>query len=215
MPKYYYHFVGDTLRDGRPVPKDGEWLEHEGHLILCSAGLHASEHPFDALKYAPGNTLCLVELGGEDLIRGGDKVCARKRKIIARFDATSLLRRFAADQALSVRHLWKMPDVVKDYLETLDESKRKSARDATAHACSYINYDVSYADAAYATYAATCDSACEAARHSSTAECVALHVTGTATDSYDSTVYSVYAAAANNEFKKRVDAIFKEILESI
>ena len=23
-----WHFVGDRLRDGRPVPKDGEWLEH-------------------------------------------------------------------------------------------------------------------------------------------------------------------------------------------
>ena len=25
--KFYYHFVSDTLRDGRPVPADGEWLE--------------------------------------------------------------------------------------------------------------------------------------------------------------------------------------------
>lgn len=205
MPKYYYHFVGDTLRDGRPVPKDGEWLEHEGRLILYFAGLHASEHPLDALKYAPGNTLCLVELGGEDLIRGDDKVCARKRKIIARFDATSLLRRFAADQALSVRHLWKMPDVVKDYLETLDESNRKSARKAASYAANDddIYYTDDDADARYASKDAACAASSAAADDAACAAAYAAYAAGEA------------AANSKNEFKSRVDAIFKEILESI
>lgn len=53
-----YHFVGATLRDGRPVPQDGEWLEHAGPLVLCRSGLHASLHPFDALQYAKGATCC-------------------------------------------------------------------------------------------------------------------------------------------------------------
>ncbi len=53
-----YHFVGDTLRDGRPVPLDGEWLVHEGPAVMCESGLHASRHPYDALRYAPGNVLC-------------------------------------------------------------------------------------------------------------------------------------------------------------
>lgn len=43
--KTAYHFVGETLRDGRPVPADGEWLEHDGKIIMCEAGLHASLHP--------------------------------------------------------------------------------------------------------------------------------------------------------------------------
>jgi len=129
---YYYHFVGDTLRDGRPVPPDGEWLEHVGELIPCEAGLHASEHPFDAMRNAPGATLCLVELDGEIIPHGApvDKVVARRRRIVRRIDATHLLRRFAADQALSVAHLWDMPPVVREYLTTLDESKRTEARSA-------------------------------------------------------------------------------------
>ncbi len=48
-----YHFVGDTLRDGRPIPADGEWLVHDGPVTICEAGLHASRHVFDALEYAP------------------------------------------------------------------------------------------------------------------------------------------------------------------
>ena len=45
-----YHFVGSTLRDGSPIPGDGEWLEHTGEVKICSSGLHASKHPFDALR---------------------------------------------------------------------------------------------------------------------------------------------------------------------
>ena len=60
-----WHFVGDTLRDGSPIPADGVCLEYKGALRMCESGLHASRHPFDALQYAPGNALCLVECGGE------------------------------------------------------------------------------------------------------------------------------------------------------
>jgi hypothetical protein len=49
-----WHFVADTLRDGRPVPKDGVWLEHTGYVRMCETGLHASLQPFDALQFAPG-----------------------------------------------------------------------------------------------------------------------------------------------------------------
>ena len=62
-----YHFVGETLRDGRPVPADGEWLEHDGELVMCQSGLHASPSPWEALQYAPGAVLCRVELDGEIL----------------------------------------------------------------------------------------------------------------------------------------------------
>ena len=121
-----YHFVSDTLRDGRPVPADGEWLEHTGPLKLCASGLHASICPFDALQYAPGNTLCLVELGGE-IAHGEDKVVASRRRIIARIDAEPLLREFARWCALQVIERWDAPDVVRRYLETGDESFRAAA----------------------------------------------------------------------------------------
>lgn len=34
-----YHFVGTTLRDGRPVPPDGVWLEHDGPIAIRESGL--------------------------------------------------------------------------------------------------------------------------------------------------------------------------------
>jgi hypothetical protein len=124
-----WHFVGETLRDGRPVPKDGEWLVHDGKCVICESGLHASRDPFDALKYAPGNTLCKVVC--EDIAdEQKDKLVCHRRKIVKRINAGTLLRRFACDMALSVAHLWDMPQVVREYLETIDETKRAAAWDA-------------------------------------------------------------------------------------
>ena len=58
-----YHFTGDVLRDGRPIPPVCQTLVHDGPLVLCAQGLHASEHPFDALAYAPGARLHRVTSG--------------------------------------------------------------------------------------------------------------------------------------------------------
>lgn len=121
-----YHFTRDTLRDGRPIPPIGDALVHEGPIAICRTGLHASEHPFDALRYACGPMLHRVRCEGIEG-RETDKLVCRRRTIIATVDATHLLRRFAADQALSVAHLWDMPGAVRDYLTTLDESKRDAA----------------------------------------------------------------------------------------
>ena len=134
-----WHFVGGTLRDGRPVPADGVKLIHNGRVVPCESGLHASKHPFDALKYAPGATLCLVECGGTIVEHGDpvDKIACSERKIIARMDAEPLLRYFARQQALSVIHLWDAPQVVLDYLMGDDAARaaaintaRAAARDA-------------------------------------------------------------------------------------
>ena len=125
-PERGWHFCGPTLRDGRPVPDEGVWLEHEGKILMCSAGLHGSRTPFDALQYAPGATLCYCEFEG---IEQGDKdkFVARRRKIIAKRDATEALRYFARMQALSVIHLWDAPDIVCDFLATGDEDIRDAA----------------------------------------------------------------------------------------
>jgi hypothetical protein len=128
-----YHFVGATLRDGRPVPPDGEWLVHDGPLKMCESGLHASIHPFDALNYAPGETLCLVDLDGE-IVTEGDKSVATKRRIVARINAAEMLWTFARLCASGVLHRWDAPQVVKDYLTTGDETLRAAARDAARDA---------------------------------------------------------------------------------
>jgi len=158
-----WHFVGRTLRDGRPIPVDGVWLEHKGPLVMCSSGLHFSRHPFDALTYAPGSTLCLVEIGGEIIEPKGDNkgICSR-RKIVKRGDMTELLRYFSRQQALSVVHLWNAPDVVLDYLMTGDESARDAARDAT-WAAAWATADAAAAVDA-ATWAAADAAAAAAAR---------------------------------------------------
>ena len=128
-PVLAWHFVGATLRDGRPIPPDGETLKHKGQVVLCKSGLHASERLIDALKYAPGWTLCRVRMGGT-IKRETDKLVARERTILWRIDATGVLRAFACKCALDVAHMWDMPPIVRKYLETGDESIRDAARDA-------------------------------------------------------------------------------------
>jgi hypothetical protein len=126
-----WHFVGDALLDGSPVPADGVMLRFDGTPIPCHQGLHASEHPFDALQFAPGPHLCLVECGGIIVPHGSpvDKIACQERTIIARMDATPLLRHFARQQALSVVHLWDAPQIVLDYLMG-DDSAMDAAMDA-------------------------------------------------------------------------------------
>jgi hypothetical protein len=125
-----WHFVGDTLRDGRPVPSDGEVLVHGGPLKLCAFGLHASRNILDALRYAPGHTICRVEVGGE-IIHGKDKLVCSERTILWRVSGEQVLRKFARMCALDVLHLWDAPAIVERYLKTGDESIRvAAARDA-------------------------------------------------------------------------------------
>lgn len=126
-----YHFVGETLRDGRPIPADGEWLEHTGNIVICKSGLHFSLHPFDALQYAQGNTLCLDEFDGDVKLENDKGVC-RRRKIVKRIDAEPLMYEFTRWCALQVIDLWDAPGVVRQYLTTADDSLRDAAWAASA-----------------------------------------------------------------------------------
>lgn len=123
-----WHFVGKTLRDGSPVPRNGKWLKFDGPIVLCHSGLHASREPFDALQYAPGATLCLVECRAA-VIEQADKLVCSERKIIERMDATEMLRYFARMQALSVIDNYPngTDDVVFDWLMTGDGAAARSA----------------------------------------------------------------------------------------
>ena len=154
-----YHFTdGNTLRNGDPIPKIGKWLKHKGDIIPCESGLHGSEHPSDALYYAPGSMLHLCELRGDLQSHDEpvDKWVGRERKILKSIDATSLLMEYARWCALQVIHLWKdAPQVVLDYLKTGDENLKEDAWDATLAA----------QDAAwYAAWDAARDAALGAAR---------------------------------------------------
>ena len=158
-----YHFVGATLRDGRPIPPDGEWLEHDGKVVMCHSGLHASRHPFDTLQFAPGSTLCLVEC--EDIVtEHDDKLVCRRRRIVARIDATDLLWRAAREYAQAVLHLWDAPQVVKDFLASGDESLSAAARAAARDAALAAARDAARGAARAAACAAACAAAWDAAR---------------------------------------------------
>ncbi len=162
MDNTAWHFTGNTLRDGSPIPAIGETLVFPHKVKMCASGYHWSLKPHQALRYAPGVILHKVNFGGYVKI-GDDKGVSSERTIIASIDATHLLRRFAADQALSVSHLWDMPEVVRDYLTTLDESKRDAARNAAWDAARNAAWDAAYA-AWDAVRNAAWDAAWESAR---------------------------------------------------
>lgn len=166
-----YHFVGDKLRDRRPVPPDGEWLVHDGDAVMCKSGLHASRDPFDALQHAPGAVLCMVEC--DDVVEeGDDKLVCRRRRIVARFDATEMLRAFARQCALDVVHLWSAPQVVLDYLRTGDESLRDAASSAAWAAARDAASSTALAAAVSAAWAAALDAEWAAARAAAVAAAV-------------------------------------------
>ena len=105
-----WHFLKEDQRlqfGERKLVRVGEIISCDGALKLCENGLHASARALDALVYAPGSIVCLVELSGEILegSEGSDKVCARSRRVLAMADATETLHLFAcwcAEKALCV-----------------------------------------------------------------------------------------------------------------
>jgi hypothetical protein len=124
-----WHFTNGSLRDGRPLPAIGEWLVHEGPITICKTGLHASELLKDALEYAPGSMLHRVTVR-RIADRQDDKLVAHERRIEWTIDADPVLRSFSRRVALDVATLWDMPNVVRRFLETGDESAWDVARDA-------------------------------------------------------------------------------------
>jgi hypothetical protein len=153
--------------DSREI-KVGETLRVEGKPVLCEHGLHASAKLWGALCYAGGDrlVLCRVELGGE-IQHGDNKSVANERTVVAMLspEATEkLLRDWGRWCALQVIHLWDAPDVVRQYLETGDESLRAAARAAAGDAAWAAARDAAWAAAGAAAWAAGRDAAWAAAR---------------------------------------------------
>lgn len=160
-PVLAWYFSDKTKRlrygDGREIVLG---VEHtvKGYPEPCRYGLHGSESILDALEYAPGPIIWRVELSGR-IKRGHNKIAATRRRYVAGgIDISDTLRRFACDQALSVAHLWDMPAIVREYLETMDESKRVAALDAAGGIARFAW------DAARVAWAASWDDAFFAAR---------------------------------------------------
>lgn len=152
-----YHFTGPKLRDGSPIPQIGHKLVFPGKPTMCERGLHFSLHPFDALKYAPGPFLHRVRIGGI-VEHGEDKGVCTERTILASVDATSMLRKFACEEALSVLPS-NAPDIVRRYLQTQDESLRDAAWAAVWGAGWDAVWDAARAAARDAVWGAVWDAA--------------------------------------------------------
>lgn len=225
--KIYYHFTGNTLRNGQPIPPVGKWLKHKGNLVPCESGLHASEHPIDALQFAPGHMLHRVVLRGKVIPHGNpiDKVCARERKIVATINADKMCRAFARRVALDVSDKWDAPKIVLDYLRTGDESLRDAARDAAsarvrsaAWAAAWTSaWDVAW-DAASASAR---DAASAAARDAAWASAwaairtpVRTSVWATASDAVRTSVWDVASDAAWDAAFQKYRGWFAEMVDA-
>jgi len=133
-----FYFAKDNKKlrydDNRKI-RVGSTHTFEGKLSLCSNGLHASKRLIDALSYAPGSQLYLVELSG-DILEGHDKLCASYRKYLARIDADKLFREFARKAALInielIRPYCSNKDyvLIVNYLNTGEKSLQSAARSA-------------------------------------------------------------------------------------
>jgi len=94
-----WHFTdGWNLRDGQLL-KIGKTYKHAGDLKLCYSGYHASPRLIDALKFAPGSVLSVVECGG-NLVRDTDKIACTERRVLYAEDVNTSLHAFACEVAL-------------------------------------------------------------------------------------------------------------------
>lgn len=153
-----WHFLrsDNKLRDGRDAPPDGVTLQQDGSIIPCESGLHASVRAVHALCYRPEPVrapICRVELSGTIVPDGDlvDKHAASERTILWRLDGETtdrVLYEFARWSALQVVDLWDAPDVMRQYLQTGDESLRAAARAAARDAQSTTREAVWYAASA-------------------------------------------------------------------
>ena len=121
-----YHFLKSDMcsHAGHEPPwKEGETRTLDGEIVICAHGYHASRTAWDALQFAPGPVLCLVEV--EPVEEHTDKLVSRSRRLIKAVNVERELREFAADRAERVLHF---------YEEAYPGDQRPRAAIATARA---------------------------------------------------------------------------------
>lgn len=133
---FAYQLRDTSWVTGRELPPVGMWTEHAGPIAGPLAPTdhrqRAFEHPFDAIALgAGGNTLCLVELGG-DILRRDLAITASRRRIVRCASIADTLRCFARSCAMKALPLWSAPSEVMEYLATGAVMKRESAWDAAS-----------------------------------------------------------------------------------
>ena len=133
MKAWYFSETSKKLRygDNREIAL-GVTHTITGTPIPCEHGLHGSVKILDALSFASGPVLWEVELAGEIVEHSDhDKHAATERTYLrGGVDVSDVLRAFARRCALDVIDKWDAPAIVRQYLETGDESIRAAAEAA-------------------------------------------------------------------------------------
>ena len=188
-----------------PPWKEGETRTLDGEIGICAHGYHASRTAWDALQFAPGPVLCLVEV--EPVEEHTEKLVSRSRRLIKAVNAERELREFAADCAERVLHFHEEAypgdqrpraaiATARAYARgEATDGELGAARDA-AYAAAYAAYDAEYA-AAYAAYdaaRAAADAADDAARAAAYAAARGA-ARAAAYAAYDAARAAAYAAA--------------------
>ncbi len=179
MTKLYWHWLPEDRRlryDSRQLVVAGETIKHDGPVVMCESGLHASERAIDSLQYAPGPIICRVALGGF-VTDGDDKSVASERTVLWMADATNTLHEFAclcAGDALRTARVkdvlcWQAIETKRRWLrgEATDaelDAAWDAARDAAWDAAWAAARDAARAAARDAARAAAWDAAWAAAR---------------------------------------------------
>jgi hypothetical protein len=168
-----WHFLSsDWTAHGGFKVEIGKTYKHEGPVEPCRSGLHASVKALDANSFCKGPVVTRVECSGT-IVPHDEKLACSERTALWGYDATEELRAFARWAALKVAHLWPknslMPEVVRQYLESGDESIRVEARKVAYHASADASYHAasSYAASSAAAYAAADADVVDAAHYAS------------------------------------------------
>jgi hypothetical protein len=170
----------NKIRQHQPCKRGWETL-------LASLGkTKADDAPLDLLNILESNGLndalwCLRTVEGQD----------------------QKIRKLACDFALSVAHLWDMPKIVRQYLETQNEDIRKEAYDSASAA---------YASAADA-YAYAADAYADA--YASAAYASAYAASAAAAAYVDAYAYATSAAAHTSNGTKNTLELFKTFLKEV
>jgi len=185
-----WHFLAsDWTAHGGFKVEVGKTYKHEGAVKPCQSGLHASVKALDANSFCKGPVVTRVECSGT-VVPHEAKLACSERTALWGYDATDELRAFARWAALKVAHLWPksnpMPEVVRQYLETGDESVRAEARKAAHAAHAADAAAAAYAHAAHAAHAA--DAAAAAYAHAAHA----AHAADAAAAAYAHAAHAAY-----------------------
>ena len=170
MKKRAFHFLRDGMKSGygsEPPWKIGEERTIEGVLKMCEHGYHSSPTWYDALKYAPGNMACIVEVSGV-ILKDTDKQVSSSRKLIKAKDSGRVLRNWACDCAeralkkakVKDERIWNAVRVARLYNEGKATKKELGVAKAAAWAVARTaSMDAAWAVARTASMDAAWDAA--------------------------------------------------------